>query len=528
MRHIALVLVLMTSLTIGASSAWADGARQVIGGADHSCALTTTGAVVCWGANFYGQLGNGTTTDSLTPTPVTGLSSGVTAIAAGQYHTCAVTAGGGVVCWGYNEHGELGNGTTADSLTPTPVSGLGSGVAAVAGGGYHTCALTTGGAASCWGANWDGQLGDGTTTDSVTPVAVSGLGSNVQAIEAGGYFTCAVTSNGAALCWGYNGWGQLGNGTIAASLTPAPVSGLTSSVTAIATGWDHACTVTTSGAALCWGSNWYGTLGDGTLEDRLTPTAVSGLAAGVAKVTAGTYHTCALTTDGAVLCWGAVSYAGYGDPPDYSLTPAAVSGLEIGVASIAAGAFHTCAVTAGGSASCWGYNGWGQLGDGTTTDQVVPVQVVGLEGRLWTPGDFTGDGMSDILWRHSAQGDVWLWPMNGAQRTAELYVKTVAEAGWEIRGLGDQTGRRDERHPLAACPDRDALPVDDERQRGRGGDLRRHRRNRLRHRRHGRLQRRRQVGHPVAAPGERPIVALAHERARHAECDVHGHGGPGV
>jgi len=440
MKHASFSLILTLAILASPTPAGADGAIQIAGGADHTCALTAAGAVVCWGANIYGQLGNGSRTDSLTPAPVTGLSSGVQAIAAGQYHTCALTAAGAVVCWGYNAEGELGNGTTDDSLTPVPVVGLDAGARAISAGGYHSCALTAAGAAVCWGGNWFGQLGDGTTNDSATPVHVSGLSSGVRAIATGGYYSCAITPAGGAACWGGNLYGQLGNATADPSSVPVAVNGLAAGVAGIAAGWDHTCAVTTGGSALCWGSNWYGALGDGTTEDRLAPTPVVGLDAGAAAVTAGGYHTCALTTAGGVLCWGAVGYPGSGDPPDYDVTPAAVTGLESGVAMVDAGGFHACVVTTIGSAACWGYNAWGQLGDQSTVDSLLPVQVFGLEGGAPAPGDFTGDGTSDILWRHTTGGDMWLWPMAGGAKAADAYVGTVADTNWEIRGQGDLDG----------------------------------------------------------------------------------------
>ncbi len=434
------VLALVAGLVFGASPAQADSASQVAGGADHTCALTAGGSVLCWGAGFYGQLGSGSRDGSLTPAPVVGLSSGVTAVAAGQYHTCAVTAGGGVLCWGYNADGELGDGTTDDRLTPTAVAGLDSGVESVATAAYHSCALTTGGEVLCWGANWFGQLGDGTTVDSAVPVPVAGLPGPVTAIAAGGYYSCALTAGGEVLCWGANWFGQLGNGTTDASPAPVSVTGLAAGVATIGAGWDHACAVTAGGALLCWGSNWYGALGDGTADDRLTPTAVSGLGFGVKAVTAGIYHTCALTAEGGVLCWGAVAYAGHGNPASYTLTPAAVSGLASGTASVTAGAYHSCAVTVRGGVACWGSNGWGQLGDGTTADSAEPLPAVDFEGRRSTPGDFTGDGIADVLWRHLTNGDMWLWGIEAAARATDAYVGAVADPNWEIRSVGDLNG----------------------------------------------------------------------------------------
>ena len=180
----------------------------------------TAGGVKCWGANINGQLGDGTTTSSGVPVDVAGLTSGVSAIAVGGEHTCAITSGGGVKCWGWNAKGQVGIGTTTDSDTPVDVPGLGGAVSAVAAGGRHTCALMTAGGVSCWGYNEFGQLGDGTTTDSPMPVAVVGLPSSVRAITTGGNFSCALKTDGGVMCWGLNAAGQLGNGTNMEQLCP--------------------------------------------------------------------------------------------------------------------------------------------------------------------------------------------------------------------------------------------------------------------------------------------------------------------
>lgn len=210
----------------GTSAAGA-GVAAVTTGDNHTCAIMTAGGVKCWGYNFFGQLGNGTTTNSSTPVDVSGLTSGVADVSAGDNHTCAITTAGGLKCWGKNSLGQLGNGMTTDSSTPVNVSGLSSGVAAVTGGNYHTCAITTAGGLQCWGYNAFGALGNGTTTDSSTPVGVSGLSSSVAAVTAGAYHTCALTTAGGLKCWGYNAYGQLGNGTTASSTTPVSVSALT-------------------------------------------------------------------------------------------------------------------------------------------------------------------------------------------------------------------------------------------------------------------------------------------------------------
>ena len=356
---------------------------SITAGRNHTCALLSTGAVKCWGSNSNGQLGDGTTTDRKTPTDVSGLSSGVTAITTGRNHTCALRATGAVECWGYNFEGRLGDGTTTDRKTPTDVSGLSSGVTAITAGTRHTCALLGTGAVTCWGDNSVGQLGNGTTTDQLTPTAVTGLSSDVTAITAGTEHTCALLATGAVHCWGNNASGQLGNGNTTDQLTPTPVTGLSSDGTAISAGHHHTCALLATGAAHCWGYNAYGQLGNNSTANRLTPTAVTGLSGGVTAITAETFHTCALLATGAVECWG---YNGYGQLGDNTtsnrLTPTAVTGLSSGVTAITAGRWHTCALLATGALKCWGDNTYGHLGDNTTTHRKTPTAVSGLDSGV--------------------------------------------------------------------------------------------------------------------------------------------------
>ena len=348
---------------------------HVDGGWRHTCATVAGGGLKCWGHNGYGQLGDGTTTNKSVPNNVSGLGSGISEIAANGYFTCAIDAGGGVKCWGYNEFLQLGDGTTTNRIVPTNVSGLGSGVAAIATGVYHTCAIVPGGGVKCWGQNEDGQLGDGTTTVRTVPTDVSGLGSGVTAIAAAGGHTCAIVAGGGVKCWGYNNHGQLGDGTTTARTVPTDVSGLGSGVTAIATGVYHTCAIVAEGGAKCWGENSYGQLGDGSFTDKSVPTSVSGLESDVTAIAAGR-HTCAIVRGGAK-CWGRNNYGQLGDSSttDKSV-PASVSGLESGVTAIATGERHTCATTTGGRLKCWGDNGYGQLGDCTTTLRLTPVNVL--------------------------------------------------------------------------------------------------------------------------------------------------------
>ena len=261
----------------------------------HTCAVTLAGAVKCWGFNGAGQLGDGSGTHQTNaPVDVVGLDGGVAAVAAGRGHSCAVTAAGGVKCWGGNSFGELGDGTLTQSNLPVDVldeegSPL-SGVVAIAAGIYHTCALTAGGGVKCWGLNDSGQLGDGRSGEdnfSSTPVDVQGLEVGAEAIAAGGIHTCALTTAGGVKCWGSDGYSQLGTATTElcpslfhtagsdpCSTTAVDVTGLTDGVAAVAGGEVHTCAVTTSGYARCWGNNSIGQLGNGTLTDSPVPVAV--------------------------------------------------------------------------------------------------------------------------------------------------------------------------------------------------------------------------------------------------------------
>jgi hypothetical protein len=208
-------------------------ALRIAAGGYHTCALTSTGLVQCWGSNGYGELGNGSTTNSITPVTVTGLSGPIAALAAGAQHTCALTDAGTVQCWGYNPYGQLGNGGTANSSIPVTVTGLSGPATAVVAGGYHTCVLTSAGAVQCWGHNVNGQLGNGGTAKSAIPVTVTGLSESATALAAGTNHSCALTSLGALRCWGINANGQLGDGSLATAVIPVTVSGLNGSATTL-------------------------------------------------------------------------------------------------------------------------------------------------------------------------------------------------------------------------------------------------------------------------------------------------------
>ena len=283
---------------------WITQATAVAFRSGHGCAVLARGAVQCWGRNDSGQLGNGTMTTSTGPVPVTGIRS-ATALALGWAHSCALLASGAVQCWGYNYYGDLGDGTNARSSIPVWVTGI-STATAVATGGDHNCALLASGAVQCWGHNYYGQLGNGTTTDSNTPVTVSGINS-ATAVAAGAFFSCALLASGAVQCWGHGGNAELGDGSswpYTDSSIPVSVAG-TSTAIAITAGAYHACAVLSSGSAQCWGYNNYGQLGNGptTASASNIPVPVSAISAPV-RLAAGYWHTCALLSDGAMRCWG--------------------------------------------------------------------------------------------------------------------------------------------------------------------------------------------------------------------------------
>jgi alpha-tubulin suppressor-like RCC1 family protein len=353
-------------------------AIAVAAGYEHSCALSRAGAVWCWGASGSGQLGSGSTVSSAVPLPVAGLDGPAVALSAGGDHTCAIVAaeaGDYVECWGRNDDGQLGDGTTTDRPSAVRVAGLPAGVSAVAAGGLHTCAIA-GGDVWCWGDDADGQLGDGSTQDRPAPAMVAGI-AGATAIAAGGAHSCAV-SPGAVRCWGFGQDGQLGAGTDTSSGAPQTVQGLAGDVTCVCAGNAHTCALTAAGAT-CWGYGQYGQLGDGNTTDALAPTPVQALAAGATTMVAGAEHVCALDAAGGAWCWGEneSGQLGNGASSD-SPVPVSVQGIATGAVAIAAGEAHSCAVVAGGGIQCWGWNVTGQLGNGSAADSPAPVEVAGF------------------------------------------------------------------------------------------------------------------------------------------------------
>lgn len=334
------------------------GFASLAAGSDHTCGVKSNGALWCWGYAAFGQIGAGQADVNCvcvaSPVLVGSLGLQVAGVGAGNGHNCALLKDGSVTCFGWNIDGQLGGGTTGSSSSFVPVTTLGKSVSKIAVGGDHACAVKSDGTVWCWGSNDACEIGIGPPTDpggcfgnacAPTPVQVSGLAS-VASVAAGDKHTCAVKSDGTLWCWGKTADGEIGDGNTTGD-----------------GGWSPAC--------------------------RNVPVQVVALGTDVAEVAAGASHTCARKKDGTVWCWGLDSADQLGDGGNASATcgftslpcettPVQVAGVA-GAVAIAAGGDHTCVLSADGTVKCWGDNSDGQVGDGTNVSPVAaPTAVTGL------------------------------------------------------------------------------------------------------------------------------------------------------
>ena len=464
-----------------AAGTYTSGPIDLTGGADITAlGITQSGqgnAVLGTGYNTYGQLGTGYTTTNTTPFSVSALT-GISAVAAGTSHSLALLANGTVKAWGFSGYGQLGDGTTTQRTTPVTVCATGAAAgtcdanplanvvaiaASSASNSYgHSLALLADGTVKAWGYNSNYRLGDGTQTNRTTPVTVCATGaaagtcdanplSNVVAIAAGSTYSVAVLGDGTVKAWGYNTYGQLGDGTTTQRTTPYPVSGITNAI-AVATGGtndtatklsEHTLALLADGTVKAWGSNQKGDLGDAKACSATycsTPVIVPGITNAVAVAAGGGSdsgiidtvqggHSLALLADGTVKGWGANNYGqlGIGATSVEELTPVAVSGLS-GVISIAASSggysTHSLAIVSDGTARAWGYNGLYGLGDGTATNRSTPV---------------TPSGVTHAI--SIAAGKAFSLFVSGGAR-AEIAANND-NVTWTYKGVPIQAGRKD-------------------------------------------------------------------------------------
>ena len=369
----------------GAPNDFVIDAGEVVARYVSTCLVDTSWHGRCWGGNGWGQLGLGGGGDQAYATLVPDLTS-VAAIGPASnhgVHFCAVRADATGQCWGANDQGQIGVGVTSQTQsTPATVLGL-SGAVQVSVGFQDSCALLANGSAMCWGNNASGQLGSGAPTQEPTPTLVTGfsVGAPAVQIDAGASHTCALLANGTARCWGAGGSGRLGTGSTSNRSTPGTVSGL-SGATAISAGGSHTCALLATGTARCWGLNSSGQLGNNSTTSHSTPVTVSGLTGAIA-ISAGGSHTCALLSNGTVKCWGLNSSGQLGDGTTTSRhTPVSVKTSSTvtlsGVVAISAGTSHTCALLSNGTARCWGAGSYGRLGTNSTANKAYATAVYGV------------------------------------------------------------------------------------------------------------------------------------------------------
>ncbi len=330
---------------------------SIIAGGAVSCGLVASGQVACWGA---GQ-----------STPAVLGDQRFSKLAAGMGHVCGLTAGGDAWCWGQNNKGQIGDGSSNNvRMAPVAVAG-GLSFRVIRAGGTHTCGLTSGGKVYCWGDNRSGQLGDGTTTGRSRPVPVPDL--SFSDIAAGGNHSCGIATTGKTYCWGDGFSGQLGYGNLSTESAPIEVN---SDVrfTRIYAGGGHSCGLTAAGKAYCWGDNRAGQVGDGSTTDRQTPVEVQ-TTVSFEELSLGVGHTCGRTSGGSIFCWGAGGRGQLGTGGRGNQNKPVRVAVEGSFMSISAGGAHTCAATAT-AAYCWGDNARGQLGDGTTVPKPAPTLVL--------------------------------------------------------------------------------------------------------------------------------------------------------
>ena len=348
-------------------------------GAYHSLGIKNDGSLWAWGNNYYGQLGDGTTTDRLIPTQI-GIATNWVNIETHGYHSLGIKNDGTIWAWGFNSSGQLGNGTTTNLLTPTQI-GTATNWVSISGGYNNNFCIKSNGTLWAWGDNSTGQLGDGTTVNKSTPTQI-GTATNWVSISAGSFHTSGITADGKAWAWGSNSVGQLGNGTTTNRTTPTQI-GIATNWVSISTGAFHSSGITADGKAWAWGSNANGILGDGTTTNRTTPTQI-GAATNWVSIKAGSVHNVGITADGKAWAWGNNPTGQLGDGTTTNRTTPTQIGSATNWASIFAGGYISNGITSDGIAWAWGDNASGKLGDGTINQRNSPTNLSGSTAPVYT------------------------------------------------------------------------------------------------------------------------------------------------
>ncbi|GIF42763.1 chromosome condensation regulator RCC1 [Actinoplanes xinjiangensis] len=398
---------------------------QVDVGGEHTCAVTGDGRTYCWGVGRDGRLGNGDLVDQprpvrVTPSPVPTAPAPArptVELVAGLAHTCLRDDRGTAYCWGRNDEGALGNGSTTDRARPAAVSApAGVTFRQLAPGGFHTCGIGSDTRTYCWGAGDHGQLGNGGTMHRTRPTAVDTPGDvTFTGLASGKDHTCAIGSDTKTYCWGTDFFGNLGNGAAPEQTRPAPVkapAGVT--FTQLTAGEFHTCGIGRDTKTYCWGSA--GAVGDGGTEHREEPVAVRvPPAVAFTQIDAGFHHTCGLGDDSRIYCWGDNSSSNLGDGTDIDRSRPVPVKAPAGFRfiQVSAGGWHTCGLTGDNRAYCWGAGLYGVLGNGGDDNEPLPVAVLAPSGVAFTrlaAGDFHTCGLGDdgrtYCWGPGSNGEL--------------------------------------------------------------------------------------------------------------------------